>query len=328
MRAIVIKQPGGPEVLSLEQVDDPNPGKHEVLVRVKATAVNRADVLQRMGHYPSPPDAPPDIPGLEFSGLVEKLGEGVGEFAPGDKVFGVAGGGTYADFVVVHSGCLARMPVNLSFVEAASVPEVFITAYDAMVSQCGLLSGETVLIHAVGSGVGVAALQIARLLGASTIGTARSKEKLETAREQGLDHGILVRDGKFAEQVNDITGGAGVNLVLDLVGGDYVAEDLHCMEEKGRIIVVGLVAGLHCEFDLGLLLRKRVSIRGTTLRRRPLDEKIQVAKVLQNQIVPLFEKNRLKPVIDKILPLASASEAHEYMGNNQNYGKIVLEVSK
>ncbi len=328
MRAIVIRQPGGPEVLSLEQVADPELGKGEVKVRVKATAVNRADVLQRMGHYPSPADAPPDIPGLEFAGEVEALGDGVTEFSIGDKVFGLAGGGTYADFVVVHARCLSRMPVNLSFVEAASIPEIFTTAYDAMISQCSLLTGETVLIHAVGSGVGVAGLQLAKLLGANVIGTARNESKIEAARKFGLDHGIVVRDGTFASQVKDITNGLGVDLVFDLVGGSYVGEDVHCTAVKGRIIVVGLVAGLHSEIDFGQVLRKRLSIKGTSLRSRPLEEKIIAAKLLQNQIVPLFEKGLLKPVIDEILPLSSASEAHEHMDKNQNFGKIVLEVSK
>ncbi len=328
MRAIVIKQPGGPEVLSLEQVADPDLGKGEVKVRVKATAVNRADVLQRMGHYPSPVDAPPDIPGLEFAGEVEALGEGVSEFAVGDKVFGLAGGGTYADFVVVHARCLSRMPKNLSFVEAASIPEIFTTAYDAMISQCALACGERVLIHAVGSGVGVAALQVAKLIGATVIGTARTESKIESARKYGLDHGIVVRDGSFATQVKNFLDGQGVDLVLDLVGGPYVGEDIHCTSVKGRIIVVGLVAGLHSDIDFGQVLRKRLTIKGTTLRARPLEEKIIAARLLQNQIVPLFENGLLKPVIDEILPLSAAAEAHEHMDKNQNFGKIVLEISK
>lgn len=328
MRAVVIKKPGGPEVLAVEQVDDPTPEKGEVLVRVKASGVNRADVLQRMGHYPSPPDSPPDIPGLEFAGVVESLGPSVSGFSPGDRVFGVAGGGTYADFVVVNAACLAPMPRNLSFVEAASVPEVFVTAYDALVSQCRLVSGETLLIHAVGSGVGIAALQIAKLFGATTIGTARSQDKIESARKWGLDHGITTREIDFAEQVNSITGGAGCDLVLELAGGAYVMEDIKCCAQKGRIIVVGLVAGLKAEIDLGQVLRKRLTLKGTTLRMRPLEEKIIAAKLLQKQIVPLFEKDLLKPVIDKVLPLAAASEAHEHMDNNRNFGKIVLEISK
>lgn len=328
MRAIVIKRPGGPEVLCLEQVDDPVPGKGEVLVQIKATAVNRADVLQRMGHYPAPPDAAPDIPGLEFAGVVSSLGAGVIDFEIGDKVFGLVSGGTYADFAVVHTRCLSRMPVSLSFTEAASVPEVFTTAYDALVSQCGLSFGETVLIHAIGSGVGVAALQIAKLLGVNTIGTARSEDKIETARKYGLDHGIVIRDGKFAEQVKDICRGNGVDVVLDLVGGNYLGEDVRCAAIKGRIIVVGLMAGLHSEIDLGQVLRKRLTIKGTTMRARPLEEKILAARLLQNHIVPLFEKGLLKPVIDRIFPLSAAAEAHESMDKNQNFGKIVLEISK
>lgn len=328
MRAIVIKRPGGPEVLTLDQVDEPVPGKGEVLVRIHATGVNRADVMQRMGRYPSPADSPPDIPGLEFAGVVAALGPDVDQHALGDKVFGLAGGGTYADYVLVHQRCLARTPANLSFVEAASIPEVFTTAYDAMISQCKLLSGETVLVHAVGSGVGIAALQLAKLFGATVIGTARSEDKIEAARKYGLDHGILVRDGKFASQVQDITGGAGVNVIMELVGGSYVSEDMHCAANKGRIIVVGLLAGLHAEIDFGLVLRKRLMLKGTTLRMRPLEEKIIAAQLLQNQIAPLFEKGLLKPIIDKVWPLSAADQAHEYMDKNQNFGKIVLEISK
>jgi putative PIG3 family NAD(P)H quinone oxidoreductase len=328
MRAIVIKRPGGPEVLTLDQVNDPVPGKGEVLVRIHATGVNRADVMQRMGRYPSPPDSPPDIPGLEFAGVVAGLGPEADLYAVGDKVFGLAGGGTYADYVILHQRCLARIPANLSFVEAASIPEVFTTAYDAMISQCGLLSGETVLVHAVGSGVGLAVLQIAKLFGATVIGTARSEDKIEAARKYGLDNGFVVRDGKFAAQVKDITHGAGANLIVELVGGSYVAEDIHCAANKGRIIVVGLVAGLHAEIDFGLVLRKRLMLKGTTMRMRPLEEKIIAAQLLQNQIAPLFEKRLLKPTIDKVWTLADADQAHEYMDKNQNFGKIVLEISK
>lgn len=328
MRAIVIKRPGGPDVLQLEETTDPQPGKGEVKVRVKAAGVNRADSMQRMGHYPSPPDAPPDIPGLEFAGVVEECGEAVDNVQVGDKVFGIAGGGTYADYVIVHSRCVARMPVNLSFVDAAAVPEVFITAYDAMVSQCILSSGETVLIHAVGSGVGVAALQIAKLFGANVIGTARSEDKIVRARSLGLDHGLVLRDNKFADQIKSMTNGHGVNLVMELVGGAYINEDVHCTAPKGRIIIVGLVAGLQCEVDFGHVLRKRLTIKGTTLRMRPLEEKIVATQLLENNIVPLIERGRLKPVVDKVLPLSQAAEAHEFMDKNMNFGKIVLEISK
>lgn len=328
MRAIVIKRPGGPEVLTLEETDDPQPGKGEVKVRVKAAGINRADSLQRMGHYPSPPDSPPDIPGLEFAGVIEELGPAVDHLSVGDRVFGIAGGGTYADYVIVHSRCLAKMPHNLSFVEAAAVPEVFITAYDAMISQCFLASGETVLIHAIGSGVGVAALQIAKLFGAYVIGTARSEDKITRARSLGLDHGLIIRDGKFSEQVKNLTHGKGADVTVELVGGHYVNEDIHCAANKGRIIIVGLIGGTHGDIDFGMVLRKRLTIKGTTLRMRPLEEKILAAKMLEGHIAPLIEKGLLKPLVDKVLPLAQAAEAHEFMDNNKNFGKIVLELSK
>jgi NADPH:quinone reductase-like Zn-dependent oxidoreductase len=190
------------------------------------------------------------------------------------------------------------------------------------------LSGDTVLVHAIGSGVGVAALQIGKMFGANVIGTARSEDKIDAARKYGLDHGLLIRDGKFAAQVKDITRGVGANLIVELVGGSYVSEDIHCAANKGRIIVVGLVAGLQAEIDFGHVLRKRLMLKGTTMRMRPLEEKIVAAQLLQNQIAPLFEKGLLKPIIDKVLPLANADQAHEYMDNNQNFGKIVLEISK
>ncbi|MGO9712221.1 MAG: NAD(P)H-quinone oxidoreductase, partial [Polyangiaceae bacterium] len=277
MRAIVIREPGGPEVLELRQVPTPIPQRGEARVRVRATAVNRADLLQRMGAYPAPLDSPRDIPGLELAGEVDAVGEGVASVRVGDRVFGLAGGGTYAEQVVVPARTLVRLPEGLSFAEGAAIPEAFVTAYDAMVTQAGLAAGETVLVHAVGSGVGTAAVQIARAIGAFSIGTARSAAKLDRARPMGLGEGIVVEGGKLADRVNAITGSRGVDVVVELVGGGYVAEDLACVAPRGRIVVVGLLAGARAELDLGLLLRKRVEIRGTVLRSRPLEEKIDAA---------------------------------------------------
>lgn len=326
MRAIVITQSGGPEVLTLTDLPDPTPAKGEVKVRLKAAGINRADVMQRMGHYPSPVDAPPDIPGLEYAGIIESLGQGVSDLNVGDRVFGLAGGGTYAECVVVNANTVSPIPDNLSFVEAAAVPEAFVTAYDAMISQCRLQSGETVLIHAVGSGVGLAAIQIANLIGAGTIGTARTESKIHEAKKRGLEHGIVVEHGQFAAEVKKHRE-SGVEVVLELVGGHYLSEDVHCAANKGRIIIVGLMAGLRCELDMGAVLRKRLNIRGTTLRMRPLEEKIIAAKILSNNLVPLFAKKLLKPEVDKVLPLAKASEAHTIMESNKNFGKIVLEMA-
>ncbi len=209
MRAIVIREPGGPEVLELRNVPTPIPQRGEARVRVRATAVNRADLVQRVGAYPAPPDAPRDIPGLELAGEVDAIGEGVTAVKVGDRVFGLAGGGTYAEQVVVHARTLVRMPEGLAFAEAAAIPEAFVTAYDAMVVQGGLAAGETVLVHAAGSGVGTAAIQIARVVGAFPIGTARSASKLDRARPMGLSEGILVEEGKFAEKVSAVTAGRG-----------------------------------------------------------------------------------------------------------------------
>ena len=325
MRAIVITEPGGPEVLQLKELPSPQPSRGEVRVRVRATAVNRADLLQRLGMYPAPADAPKDIPGLEYAGEIDAVGEAVDAFKVGDKVFGLAGGGTYAEQLVVHAGTVAKMP-DVSFTDAAAIPEAFLTAYDAMVSQGGLAAGRTVLIHAVGSGVGTAAVQIARSIGAISIGTARTESKLGRARELGMDHGVVAREGKFADAVVRANGGRGVDVVLELVGGNYVAEDVGCVATLGRIVLVGLLAGRATEIDLGMVLRKRARIMGTVLRARPLEEKIGIARVLADNIAPLVARGAFKPVIDRVMPLAEAAEAHRFMASNEGFGKIVLEV--
>jgi len=323
MKAIVITRPGGPEVLELRDVPDPAPQRGEVLVRVRATAVNRADLLQRMGHYPAPPGSPADIPGLEFAGEVAAVGEGAG-WKVGDRVFGLVGGGGYADLLVAHGRAVAAIPDGMSFTEAAAVPEVFITAYDAMVTQAGLASGEIVLVHAVGSGVGTAAAQIGRALGARVIGTARGPDKLARARELGMDTGIVAENGQFAKQVLEATGGRGVDVVLDLVGGPYVAEALACLAPRARIMLVGLLAGVRAELMLGALVAKRASITATTLRARPLEEKIQATQIFARHVVPLLARHVLRPVIDRIFPLANAGDAHAYLAQNDAFGKVVL----
>lgn len=326
MRAIVIREPGGPDVLELREVPTPTPQRGEARVRVRATAVNRADLIQRMGAYPAPPDSPRDIPGLELAGEVDAVGEGVSSVKVGDRVFGLAGGGTYAEYVVVHARTLVRLPEGLSFVEGAAIPEAFVTAYDAMVVQARLAVGETVLVHAAGSGVGTAAVQVARAVGAFSIGTARTAEKLDRTRPMGLGEGIVVEGGKFAEKVSAITSGRGVDVVVELVGGGYVAEDLACVAARGRIVVVGMLGGARVDMDLGVLMRKRVELRGTMLRSRPLEEKIEAANVLARHLAPLFATRQLEPVIDRVLPLARAGEAHAYVASNDGFGKVVLEV--
>jgi putative PIG3 family NAD(P)H quinone oxidoreductase len=330
MRAIRIRQPGGPEVLELVDLPAPEPGLGEVQIAVAATAVNRADLVQRLGFYPAPPDVRPelrDIPGLEIAGTVSALGPGVTELAVGDTVMGLLGGGGYAERAVAPARGLARVPAGLSLTDAAAVPEAFVTAYDAMVAQAGLQAGETVLVHACGSGVGTAALQIARAIGARALGTARSQDKLDKGATLGLQHGIRVeRDGppRFAEAVMAATGGRGVDVVLELVGGHYVREDLACVAERGRIVVVGLMAGMHTELDLGLLMRRRASVRGTMLRSRPLEEKILAGQLLARNLAPLLGQGALRPVIERVMPLEQASQAHIEMARDTGFGKIVL----
>jgi putative PIG3 family NAD(P)H quinone oxidoreductase len=326
MRAIVIREPGGPEVLELREVPTPEPSRGEVRVRVRATAVNRADILQRLGLYPAPPGSPTDVPGLEIAGEVDAVGDGVSELSCGDRVFGIVGGGGYAEHAVVHARALARIPPGMAFVDAAAVPEAFITAWDAMVEQGRLSAGGTVLIHAVGSGVGTAAVQIARAIGARSLGTARSAEKLARAREIGLGEAITAERGAFAEEVLKRTGGRGIDVVVELVGGAYVAQDLQCLAPQGRIVVVGTMAGTRIELDLATLMHKRAELRGTVLRARPLEEKILAARMLERHLVPLFEHGTLRPVIDSVLPLARAGDAHRALQGNETFGKVVLEV--
>jgi putative PIG3 family NAD(P)H quinone oxidoreductase len=325
MKAIVIREPGGVDVLELRDVPDPIPTRGEVCVRIRATAVNRADLLQRMGAYPAPPGAPTDIPGLELAGEIESLGDGVTDLAVGDRVFGLAGGGTYAQKVVVPSRTLARMPSGISFTDAAAIPEAFLTAYDALVVQGRLQAGERVLVSAVGSGVGTAAVQIIRALGARAFGTARSGDKIERAKALGLIDGVVPDGGRFATAVTKLVGG-GVNVVIELVGGAYVAEDLACIAARGRIVVVGLMAGTHADVDLGIVLGKRATIVGTMMRARPLEEKILAARMLEENLAPLIADEKLVPVIDRVLSLEKAREAHTLMASSETFGKIVLEV--
>lgn len=330
MRAVVITKPGGPEVLELREVETPRASAGQVRVRIHACAVNRADLMQTRGMYPAPPDAPQDIPGLEVAGEIDEVGAGVTELAIGDRVFGVVSGGAYAESVVVPARTLARMPKALDFIQAAAVPEAFVTAYDAMVLQAELAAGDVVLVHAAGSGVGTAAVQIARAVGARTIGTARTEAKLERARELGMNEGVVVaaRDGRpqFASKVMDLTEGRGADVCLDLVGGTYVPESLGALAMRGRHVLVGLLAGIQAEIDLGQVLRRRLHLFGTMLRSRPLEEKILAAQTLQHRLAPLFASGTLKPIVDRVLPLEKAGEAHAYVAANEGFGKVVLKI--
>ena len=321
MRAIAITKPGGPDVLTLVDRPRPEPLRGEVRVRVRATAVNRADLLQRMGAYPAPPDVPADVPGLEFAGEVEALGPGVERLAVGDRVFGLVGGGSYAEAVVSHERAVAKIPDGMSFEHAAAVPEAFITAHDAIVGQAGLRGGETLLVHAVGSGVGTAAVQLGRALGVFVIGTARTADKLERARPLGMAAGVVPDGPRFADAVRKH---GEPSVVLELVGGPYVDEDIRTVQVLGRIVLVGLLAGPRTEIDLGGILRKRIRVFGTVLRARPLEEKIAAMRSFEAHVVPLFQRGLLAPVIDTVMDLDAAAAAHERMASNAGFGKIIL----
>ncbi len=324
MKAVVISEFGAPEVLKWRDAKTPAAGPGDLLVRVRATAVNRADCLQRMGRYPAPSDVPAMIPGLEYAGVVESIGRDVSDFKVGERVFGLVGGGAYAEYVAVHHRTVARIPANLSFEEAAAIPEAFITAYDAIAEQGNLKSGDWLLIHAVASGVGTAALQIADSIGARCIGTTRSENKLERLKELGLTHHLVPVDGKFADRVRELAGE--VHVILEMVGGNYLTEDLKCLARKGRIVVIGLLGGTTVEFNLANLLSKNAIVRGSTMRSRPLEEKIVASRLLGHHMAPLFESKKMNPIIDCTFDISDAAQAHAIMESNTSLGKIILVV--
>ncbi len=325
-RAVRIRAPGGPEVLAIEDVTVEAPGAGQVLVEVAAAGLNRADLLQRRGLYPAPPGAPSDIPGLEYAGRVSALGPGVQGFSEGDAVMGIVGGGSMATHLLVHERELIRVPPGLSLEQAAAIPEAFLTAYDALFVQAELAAGEHVLVHAVGSGVGTAALQLARWAGANVMGTSRTEDKLERCRELGLEHGLAVgQPPRFSDRARALTDGRGVDVVLDLVGAAYLSEGLDALALRGRVIVVGLVSGASAELALGTLLRKRLTLRGTVLRSRPLEEKAELAQRFGARLAPLFGPGGpLRPVIDEVLPMDAIQDAHARMERNDTFGKLVL----
>ncbi len=324
MKAVVVTRAGGPEVLSLREVPAPEPDAGEILVRVRAAGINRADVLQRMGQYPAPPGARADVPGLEYAGEVAALGIGAEGWKVGDRVMGLVPAGGYAEFVTVNEAVALRVPAAWSFEQAAAVPEAFITAHDAMVRQLGLRSGETVLIHAVGSGVGTAAVQLARAYGARAFGTSRSAQKLERARSLGLELGIDSSRDDFAQVVRKATAGQGVDVVLDLVGAPLLAGSIQALARGGRMIVVGLTGGRSAPIDLGAVLSKRLTIVGTVLRARTLAEKINVTAHFAAEVLPLLEGGIVRPVVERSFPLAEAAEAHRRLESNEVFGKLVL----
>ena len=327
MRAAVITEPGGPDVLQLQEVADPSYGPDEVLVAIHASALNRMDLRQRRGRYPIPPGVRADIPGVEIAGVIDEVGDRVQGWKRGDRVMALVNGMGHATRIAVHERMLMPIPTNLDFAQAASIPEVFLTAYDALMLQCELSLGESVLIHAVGSGVGTAAVQLAHAQSCLTFGTAGSAEKLEQARALGLDVGINYHEADFAEVIERETGGAGVNVILDLIGAPYWEQNQKAIGVKGRMILVGSLGGAMLEkTSVGFGGGKRASMRGTALRSRPMEEKAILVQLFNQRIIPLFARGIVKPVIDRVFPFEEISAAHSLMESNANFGKIVLAI--
>lgn len=312
----------------MEVESPPAPVADRVRVRVYAAGLNHADILQRRGSYPAPPGYPQNIPGLEFAGEVEAIGDAVGAWKIGDRVFGIIAGGAQAELVVVPESNLARVPTQLSWAEAGAMPEVFITAHDALFTRAGLQMGDRVLVHAAASGVGTAAVQLAHAVGATVYGTSRNADKLNRMRELklGMDESVAVGDApaKFVEAVQKWTNGAGVDVILDLVGGSYFPPSLEALSIRGRIISVGTTAGAKSEIDLDLLKRKRAAIIGTMLRTRSIEEKADATRRFAAAVLPLVSRGSIRPVIDRVYPIDQVRDAHERLESNPSFGKIVL----
>ena len=297
-----------------------------MLVRVHASALNRADLMQREGRYPAPPDSPQDIPGMEIAGEVAEVGAGVSRWKAGDRVFGIVGGGGNAEYCATREAELAAVPASLSFEQAAAVPEAFITAHDALVTQAQMRSGESVLVHAIGSGVGLAASQLVAALGGKCYGTARTQDKIDRAKQYGMLEGIALRDdvAPLQDGVQRWTSGKGVDVVLDLVGGPYAQANLDCAAKRARIILIGLVAGRAANLSLATILNKRLSIRGTVMRARSPAEKAAATDAFVRDVVPMLAQGRVQPVVDEVFPLDRIADAHRRLESNQSFGKIVL----
>ena len=326
MKAIVLRSYGDPSVLQFEDIPAPQFGRDEILVDVRATSLNRADLLQRMGFYPDPFPSEAEVPGMEFSGRVVAVGDRVKLWSVGDEVMGIVSGGAYAEQLAIHERQAVRIPRNVSLADAAAIPEVFITAWDALVLQGGLTSGRWALVHAGASGVGTAAVQICKAIGARVIATC-STAKVAAVKALGADVVVDYTSQDFVEVVKQATGGTGVDVILDVIGGEYLDRDVACIAVRGRIIQVGVMGGGNTAFNLGALMPKRASLTGTVLRARPLEEKIALSQRFSSEITPLFESGLLRPVIDRRYPFTAIAEAHAFMGANGNVGKIVIDIA-
>jgi putative PIG3 family NAD(P)H quinone oxidoreductase len=323
MRAIVITTPGGPEVLRLEDVPDPVPGPGEALVEVTAAGINRADAMQREGRYPPPPGAPP-YPGMECSGRISAVGPDVTGWQAGDEVCALLGGGGYAELVAVPQGQLLPIPDRVTVTEAAALVEAACTLQATVFQQARLVPGETLLVHGGAGGIGTLAIQIAKALGATVACTAGSPAKLARCRELGADLAISYRDDDFTTAVRDFTDGRGADVILDIMGAPYLQRNLDALATGGRLMVISTRGGGRAEADLSLLMRKRASILASTLRARPLAEKAAIVAGVRADIWPLISSGQVSPVIERMLPMADAADAHRLLDDGTHVGKILL----
>jgi putative PIG3 family NAD(P)H quinone oxidoreductase len=323
MRAVVVTTPGGPDVLDLEEVPDPVPGPGEVVVDVTAAGVNPADVMQRRGQYPPPPGAPPYL-GLECSGRVSAVGPGVTGWRPGDDACALLGGGGYADRVAVPQEQVLPIPDGVTLTDAAGLPEATCTVYSTVFQKAGLAPGETILVHGGAGGIGTMAIQLAKASGAQVVCTAGTPAKLARCTELGADLAVSYVDGDFVAAVESFTGGHGADVILDIIGGPYLARNLEALATGGRLVVVATQGGISAELDLRTMMRKRASILAATLRARPLREKTAIVAGVREQVWPLIGAGQVRPVIDRVLPMADAADAHRLLESGAHVGKILL----
>lgn len=329
MRAVVLNEFGGPEVLRVSDAPKPVMGPDDILIKNYATALNRADLHEREGHYPPPKPAPKvEIPGLECAGEVAAVGERVVNFQVGQRVAALLPGGGYAEWVAAPERMAWEIPSNLSFAEAAAIPEVFLTAYDALFDKAGVQLGDWVIVHAAAGGVGSAAVQMAALAGAHVLATVGGPEKAAFVSQLGAERVVNYREASFAEAAAEWTEGAGVSAILDFVGQNYFNNNLKSLKVGGTLVVIGTLSGRETSVNLGHLLARRLTVRGTALRSRPLEAKMTLVQRFSQQMMPFFKTGRLRPVLDRVLPLQEVAEAHRYMERNQNRGKIVLEITR
>jgi NADPH:quinone reductase len=325
MKAVTLKAFGGPEVLQVGEVPTPKPGPEQVLVRVRVTALNRADTLQRKGAYPPPPGES-EIIGLELAGEVDSWGSSVTGFKKGDRVMALVGGGGYAEYCLVDKDMAMRIPDGWSFAQAAAVPEVYFTANETVFVLGNLQPGETLLCHAGGSGVGTAAIQMAHHIGAKVYFTAGSQDKIDRAMALGADAGINYKTQDFAEEIKRLTNGEGVDVVEDFLGASYFARNIASLKTNGRLVLVAMMGGSKTEVDLAQIQRKRLAVFGTTIRARPLAEKRRVTKRFLDRWMQPLAQGKLKAIIDSTYPMEKAADAHRRMDSNENFGKILLEI--